>query len=178
MHIKGMIVLKEPERRYLKSYKEAYLEYETNNIDDYHFSDGDVFTKFDNYKYERNLKENRVGAHFYWLVDDERDYFIGEISIRHRLNDALERYGGHIGYGIRCGEWNKGYGTLLLKCALKKAFELGLDSILITCDDDNIGSYRVMEKNGFGLRDKIENNINGKAILTRRYVLCKQGLRD
>lgn len=178
MHIKGMIVLVEPERRYLKSYKEAYLEYETNNIDDYHFSDGDVLAKFDNYKYERNLKENRVGAHFYWLVDDERDYFIGEISIRHRLNDALERYGGHIGYGIRCCEWNKGYGTLLLKCALKKAFELGLDSVLITCDDDNIGSYRVMEKNGFKLRDKIENSINGKAILTRRYVLCKQGLRD
>ena len=173
-----MIVLIEPEEKYLKSYKEAYLEYEINNIDDYHFSDGDVFTKFDNYKYERNLKENRVGAHFYWLVDDERDYFIGEISIRHRLNDALERYGGHIGYGIRCGEWNKGYGTLLLKCALKKAFELGLDNILITCDDDNIGSYRVMEKNGFKLRDKIENSINGKAILTRRYVLCKQGLRD
>ncbi|MGN1405499.1 MAG: GNAT family N-acetyltransferase, partial [Erysipelotrichaceae bacterium] len=123
-------------------------------------------------------KENRVGAHFYWLVDDERDYFIGEVSIRHRLNESLERYGGHIGYGIRCSEWNKGYGTLLLKYALEKAFELGLDSILITCDDDNIGSYRVMEKNGFKLRDKVENNINGKAILTRRYVLCKQDLRD
>ena len=54
-----MIVLVEPERRYLKSYKEAYLEYETNNIDDYHFSDGDVLAKFDNYKYERNLKENK-----------------------------------------------------------------------------------------------------------------------
>lgn len=111
-------------------------------------------------------------------MDDERDYFIGEVSIRHRLNEQLERYGGHIGYGIRCGEWNRGYGTLLLKCALKKVFEPGLDNIPITCNDDNTGSYRTMEKNGFKLRDKIENNINGKAILTRRYVLCKQDLRD
>lgn len=139
-----MIVLIEPNERYLNSYKDAYLEYEINNINSYHFSDGDVFTKFDNYKYERNLKENRVGSHFFWLVDDERDYFIGEVSIRHRLNDALERYGGHIGYGIRCGEWNKGYGTLLLKCALEKAFELGLDNILITCDDGNCYRYAIL----------------------------------
>ena len=55
MHIKGMIVLIEPNERYLNSYKDAYLEYEINNINSYHFSDGDVFTKFDNYKYERNL---------------------------------------------------------------------------------------------------------------------------
>ena len=46
MHIKGMIVLVEPEEKYFKSYHEAYLEYKTNNINDYHFSDGDVFTKF------------------------------------------------------------------------------------------------------------------------------------
>ena len=87
-------------------------------------------------------------------MDDERDYFIGEVSIRHRINSSLERYGGHIGYGVRYGEWNKGYGTLMLKYALEKAFELGLDKILITCNDDNTGSYRVMEKNGFKLRDK------------------------
>ena len=72
MHIKGMIVLVEPERRYLKSYKEAYLEYETNNIDDYHFSDGDVFTKFDNYKYERNIKPDRAGSLFtgWWMMKE------------------------------------------------------------------------------------------------------------
>ena len=40
-----MIVLVEPEGKYLKSYHEAYLEYETNNINDYHFSDGDVFVR-------------------------------------------------------------------------------------------------------------------------------------
>ena len=70
MHIKGMIVLVEPEGKYLKSYHEAYLEYETNNINDYHFSDGDVFTKFDNYKYERNIKPDRVGSNFFGLFDN------------------------------------------------------------------------------------------------------------
>ena len=37
-----MIVLVEPEEKYLKSYHEAYLKYEANNITDYHFSDDDV----------------------------------------------------------------------------------------------------------------------------------------
>ena len=43
MHFKGTIVLVEPEGKYLKSYHEAYLEYETNNINNYHFSDGDGY---------------------------------------------------------------------------------------------------------------------------------------
>ena len=70
MHFQGMIVLVAPAEKYLKSYHEAYLEYETNNINDYHFSDGDVFAKFDNYKYEKNLNPDRAGSHFYWLVEE------------------------------------------------------------------------------------------------------------
>ena len=44
-----------------------------------------------------------------------------KISIRHRLTDDLKRYGGHIGYDVRYSEWNKGYGTLMLRLALEKA---------------------------------------------------------
>jgi len=115
------------------------------------------------------LKPGRVGAHFFWLVDDETDYFIGEISIRHRLNEVLERYGGHIGYGIRVSEWNKGFGTLMLELALREAKKIGLSKILITCDENNIGSAKVMEKNGFVLGDKIENVFDEKIVVTRRY---------
>lgn len=67
----------------------------------------DIFEKYDNYRNERNLKPNRVGSDYYWLVDEDNGYFIGEISIRHRLTDDLKRYGGHIGYGVRFSEWKK-----------------------------------------------------------------------
>ena len=70
-----------------------------------------------------DLPENRVGQTNYWLVDDEKGYFIGEVGIRHKLNDALLKRGGHIGYGIRYSEWNKGYGTKMLELALEKAKE-------------------------------------------------------
>lgn len=98
------------------------------------------------------------------------DKFIGEVSIRHELTDALLRYGGNIGYGIRYSEWNKGIGTTMLSMALKYAKErLGLNRVLITCDDDNIGSARVIEKNRGILQDKIPNTIDGRDIITRRY---------
>ena len=167
-----MIKLVEPSEKYMKSYIEAFEEYKKHDVSSYGFSDAtttNVLEKFDNYKKERNLKSGRVGAHFFWLVDDENDYFIGEITIRHNLNEALERYGGHIGYGIRRSEWNKGYGTRMLELALIEAKKIGLCEILITCDDDNTGSARVMEKNGFVFSDKIENIFNGETIVTRRY---------
>ena len=167
-----MVTLVRPEEKYLQSYMEAYDEYEANHITTYFFSDAaseDIFTKFDNYRNERNLRPGRVGADYYWLVDDERGFFIGEISIRHKLNDALLQYGGHIGYGVRYSEWSRGYGTLMLKLALEKAKELGIRKVLITCDDDNLASAKVMENNGFTLADKVENCIDGEKIVTRRY---------
>lgn len=169
-----MLKLIIPSEKYLASYAEACDEYSSAGIEDYGFTDprsADVLQKFDDYRCERNLKPDRVGADFYWLVDEESTRFIGEITIRHRLNEALERIGGHIGYGVRVTEQGKGMGTLMLKYALDKAKEMGLTQVLITCDDHNIASFRVMEKNGCILMDKVENFIAGKKIFTRRYVL-------
>jgi len=167
-----MVRLVEPDEKYIKSYNQAFEEYREQNITSYGLSDAaayDILQKFENYRTEQNLKPDRVGAHFFWLVDDETDYFIGEISVRHRLNTVLERYGGHIGYGVRFSEWNKGFGSLMLELALPEAKKIGLSNILITCDDHNIASARVMEKNGFVLQDRIENSLDGKTFLTRRY---------
>ena len=55
--------------------------------------------------------------------------------------------------------------------ALKIAKEMNLSRVLITCNDDNIASAHVMEKNGFVLEDKVLvfSEEDGKEILTRRY---------
>lgn len=168
-----MVKLIVPCEEYLQSYKEAYDEYVENGVSTYSFtniSSCDIFAKFDRYRNERDLPPDRVGEDKYWLVDDEKpQYFIGEIALRHRLNDALMQRGGHIGYGIRYSEWNHGYGTKILSLALEKAKELHISPILITCNDDNLASARVMEKNGFVLGDKIMLSRDGKDRLTRRY---------
>lgn len=163
-----MIVLSQPCEKYLASYMEAYDEFQEKGVKTYGLTDArscDIFEKFENYRLERNLKPDRVGSDSYWMVDDEKDYFIGEVHIRHRLNDALRMIGGHIGYAIRYSEWGKGYGTEMLRLALEKAKARGLSEVLITCNDNNIGSARVMEKNGCVYAGKVE--VDG--VLIRHY---------
>ena len=163
-----MIKLTKPEQRYLKSYMDAYDEFIAQGISTYGLSDArscDIFEKMENYRLERNLKPDRVGAHYFWLVDDESDYFIGEVTIRHRLNAALRMVGGHIGYCVRYSQWGKGYATYMLRWALDEAKKTGISEVLVTCNDTNLASARVIEKNGLSLRDKIY--VDGTVI--RRY---------
>ena len=168
-----MIRLIVPSVEYYQSYKDAFDEYINKHISTYNFTNPytcDIFEKFDNYRNERNLRPDRVGADCYWLVDDEKTRFIGEIVIRHKLNDALLLRGGHIGYGIRYSDWNRGYGTKMLALALEKAKEMHISPVLITCNDDNLASAKVIEKNGFVLENKVVAlNSHGKECLTRRY---------
>ncbi|MCC3763146.1 GNAT family N-acetyltransferase [Glycomyces sp. TRM65418] len=87
-----------------------------------------------------------------WWVDG--DTFLGRISIRHRLNEHLREIGGHIGYDIRPGARRRGHATAMLAAALPRAAGLGIEKALITCDADNIGSRKVIERNGGTLEDQ------------------------
>lgn len=106
-----------------------------------------------------------VPASRFWLIGDGNQY-LGDVDVRHHLNEALRRFGGHIGYKIRPSERRKGYGGLICQLGVLEARKLGIGEILITCDDDNIGSCKIIEANGGQLQDKIDN---GRAVLTRRY---------
>ena len=168
-----MLRLIDPCEEYLASYTEAFMEYEpvprrAGNP----FSDprsGDLLARLDDMRNARSLPVGWVGATTWWLVDDAAHRFLGQIDVRHALTESLLRYGGHIGYAIRLGEWGKGYGTTMLSMALPHARALGITRCLITCDDDNIASARVMEKNGFVLADKVPNEMDGQRFITRRY---------
>lgn len=119
------------------------------------------------------LPSHYVPSYDFFAVDDDK--FIGVIHIRVRLTDNLVKFGGHIGYGINPKYWNMGYGKELLKVALDKYKDLiEADKILITCDDDNIGSYKIIEANGGVLENKIENETSGEKFLTRRYWINKK----
>lgn len=73
---------------------------------------------------------------------------IGMIQIRHYFNDFLEKYGGHIGYSVCPSERRKGYAKAQLQLALPICRKLGLSKVLITCDQDNIGSEKTIVANG------------------------------
>jgi predicted acetyltransferase len=86
-----------------------------------------------------------------WAVTG--DQFVGRISILHELNDALRVEGGHIGYDTVPSFRGRGIATEMLRQALPLAFALGLTSVLLTCDDTNAASIRVIERNGGSLRE-------------------------
>ena len=96
------------------------------------------------------------------------DRIVGRASIRHSLNESLIREGGHIGYVVVPEFRRQGYATAILRQSLQIARDnYGLRRILVTCDDDNIGSIRTIEKNGGVLENVIEGPDLDKPI--RRY---------
>ena len=60
----------------------------------------------------------------------------------------------------------KGYGSLLCKLAIEKARQRGVADILITCDENNIASSKIIEANGGVLLDRVDNR---RGALTLRY---------
>lgn len=97
---------------------------------------------------------NRVPMSDFWLIDGEE--YAGRLSLRHELNEALLVWGGHIGYQIRPSKRRRGYGKEILRLGLIKAKELGLSCVLVTCDEDNTGSRKIIECNGGKLENIIE----------------------
>lgn len=168
------IKLVKPSDKYKNSFIEAAKEFEAEGDNIYGHSERNknAFKKsFENLLIKikesetgENLPEGYVAQTQLWLI--EGDKFIGRVNIRHELNDALMEYGGHIGYAIRPSERKKGYGTKILELALPFAKRLGLSRVLITCDDDNLGSAKIIEKN----RGVFENTaLSPEGNVKRRY---------
>lgn len=97
------------------------------------------------------LQPGWVSDSTYWLINDEFR-ILGVVNIRHELSEHLRNAGGHIGYGIRPSERQKGYATELLRLSLEKTKELGIDRALVVCDAINIGSEKTILNNG-GIAD-------------------------
>ena len=93
----------------------------------------------------------RSNATHYLLVDEYNRVY-GCSTIRHHLKEDSIYTDGNISYLIRPRERKKGYGTLQLKWLLDKARNLGLDEVLAICDENNIGSRKIIEK-CFGVSD-------------------------
>jgi predicted acetyltransferase len=92
---------------------------------------------------------------------------VGRVSIRHTLNPYLERVGGHIGYVVVPEYRRQGHATAILRQSLQIARQqLGLTRVLVTCDDDNIGSIKTIEKNG-GVLEGVVTGPDGEQ--KRRY---------
>ena len=120
------------------------------------------FHNFEYYIEHLDTKENDENG---WVpdttlfcLDKDRNIFVGAVNIRHVLNDALLRTGGHIGDGVRPSERRKGYATAMIALALEECKKLGIKKVLMTCDKNNIGSAKSIIRNGGVLENEIEED--------------------
>ena len=113
------------------------------------------------------IPANRVKSFSYWFIVD--NCIIGTSRFRPELNDDLKIEGGNIGYDVSPQFRKLNYGTMILNWTKMKAFDYGLKEILVTCDDDNIGSYKIIEKNKGKLLEIINSPKTNKMI--RRYII-------
>ncbi|WP_318614637.1 GNAT family N-acetyltransferase [Sporosarcina sp. YIM B06819] len=127
------------------------------------------YENYDAYLEARQIRDNgdqkTVPSTNYFLVD-ENDRVLAMVDIRHNLMDYLFNVGGHIGYSVRPAERRKGHATRILAEALRKCDELGIQRVLVTCNDDNIGSAKTIIKNG-GVEDKSFKEEDGTVV--RRF---------
>jgi predicted acetyltransferase len=97
-----------------------------------------------------------------WYLD--RPSYLGTVIIRHRLTPELAQRGGHIGYHVAPRHRRQGHATAMLAAAVVYCRNtLGITRILVTCDQSNAASRRVIESNG----GVLENVLDGEC----RYLI-------
>ena len=112
-----------------------------------------------------HLPEPWVPATF--LLAFVGDELVGRTSIRHGLNDFLLAAGGHIGYAVLAQFRRRGFATEILTQSLVVARSYDVGSVLVTCDEDNEASARVITRCGGVLENIVDNPEGGPR--KRRY---------
>jgi predicted acetyltransferase len=107
---------------------------------------------------EAELPDNLVSCDYYWITDGSGagEEVVGFLALRHRLNAWLFEEGGHIGYSVRPSRRGEGHASRALGLAIRRSAELGLDRVLVTCDEPNHASARTIERNG-GVQEDVRN---------------------
>ncbi|MES2634153.1 MAG: GNAT family N-acetyltransferase [Pseudomonadota bacterium] len=89
----------------------------------------------------------RLPGYVRWMWDGE---FCGSINFRwqHGTSALPPRVLGHIGYAVVPWKQRRGHATRALALVLDEARSEGLDHVIVTCDESNVPSRRVIETNG------------------------------
>ncbi len=102
-----------------------------------------------NYQSEQTCPKGFVPSTILLAIKEDDQKLVGIIDLRHHIDHPiLSVWGGHIGYSVLHEERRKGYATEMLRLILLECRKLGLQKVLITCDQHNIGSRKTILANG------------------------------
>ncbi|MBK9293924.1 MAG: GNAT family N-acetyltransferase [Oligoflexia bacterium] len=150
--IKPTVELKDTFLKGLKEFQQEKLPWVMDFKIDELEKNFDDFVKSQLNKKTLWTKDTPVDETELWAVIDKT--YVGRISIRHKLNADLLVMGGHIGYDTCPSYRRKGVASAMLKKSLPIAKQLGIFEAMLTCNDDNIASIKIIEKNGGVLKER------------------------
>ena len=136
------------------------------HLDEYRYQYPQWLERIQNNTSEYTVPEGHVPANTFFAVRKSDGKIVGIIDVRHRLNDYMLKYAGHIGYTVLPSERRKGYGYQQLMLALEFCKSIGINRALLVCNDYNLASARTIEKAGGILENKI---MNSSGQYERRY---------
>jgi len=82
------------------------------------------------------------------MIHSETREVLGNMRLSLGNTAHLERYAGHIGYGVLPEHRGHRYAVRAVRLILPFAFSAGLDPVWITCDPENLASRRTLELAG------------------------------
>lgn len=152
----------------LEEYNNEYLTY---------YKDFIPFATKENYKeilrknelLKQGIENDGICEIYYWAIENEK--IVGHASIRlnPEINDSIMKYCGHIMYGVIPSRRGQGYGTEICHLLIQKMSELGYKEIIVTCNEENRSSSKVIENNSGVLLEVVEPDMINTVHSTKRY---------
>jgi len=158
------------------AFYEMAIDYKDSSDGDRRYYKEIANRQFDYLEYIRRLYNYSLGIGLpngltpydtFWMMKDDKRTIFAVSRLRHVLNEVSVKEGGHIGYDVPPSYRRQGFGTELLRLTLKEAALIGLKRVLVTCDFDNVGSAKIIIKNGGILENQMVSDYSGK--LVNRY---------
>lgn len=151
---------------YLEDWGDQSMTPLTSDIKDMSYED--LLSYFYQAEHDINLPRGYVPDSNYFFVDDNNEIF-GFVNIRHYLNDILLKIRGHIAYGIRPSKRGMGLSKTMLKLALEKAKEKGINRVLMVCDKSNVASAKAIIANN-GILENEVYDVTDHEIIQRYWI--------
>ena len=150
-----MITLELPDEKYKETFIRALADYQAAPPDacSYHYNAYNIKMVEKNFDSVVTMRKSigefdtrKYGGDPYkefWIIDDGE--YVGRVCIADKITDKRMKDWGNIGFDVIPKMREKGYAKAALKLALKKAAEMGLGEIKISCGENNTGSRKTIE---------------------------------
>ena len=160
-----------PNMSHEEAAKEFVATFKWNDRDIYFLRELDRYVDFSYRAWLRYIEKVRKRHHFIQYFCIHNDKIIGMVEIRYAREHWLVARFGHIGYILSPEYRGKGYAKCMLRLALQIAQKMTRGPIVITCDDDNVPSYRTIKRCGGIFKAKFKDPTTGN--IKRQYLFWR-----